>query len=202
MSATPLAEMMNVGDVISSFRDAMLDQDIDVRGEIIADGTLHRYHVEGDTRGSRNAWAILHIDERPAGMFGCNKRHGDHKFNWQSSQKTAPLTPEEKKAYAERVAKDRADKDAAEKARYEKAAKIANSVWENAAEVSDDHPYLQSKGIKAHGLKSAKWFKVNAETGKASLISDNALLVPITDRKRKIHSLQAIFPTKNKIHGG
>lgn len=201
MSTTQLAEKVSLGETVAAFLDAMMEQGINTRDEIVADGTLHRIHVDGDSRGSRNGWYILHFDEKPAGMFGCNKRHGDHKFQWQSSQKTVPLTLEEKKAYAERVASERAEKLAAEKARHEKAAKIANAVWDNATDATDDHPYLLSKRVKVHGLRQGKWYKVNPETGESRLISDNALLVPITDRKRKIHSLQAIFPAKLQSMG-
>ncbi|HHK8878566.1 TPA: VapE domain-containing protein [Escherichia coli] len=201
MSATQLAEKVSLSETIAAFRDAMMEQGIETRDEIVADGHLHRIHAEGDRKGSRNAWYCLHFDERPAGTFGCNKRHGDHKFQWQADRKATPWTPEERKAWAERVAKERAEKQAAEKERHEKAARIANSVWENAGDATDEHPYLKAKGVKAHGLKAGKWFRVNTETGDARLISDNALLVPITDRKRKIHSLQAIFPAKMKAIG-
>lgn len=196
MSTTQLAEKVSLAETVAAFLDAMIDQGIDTRDEIVADGHLHRIHVEGDRKGSRNAWYCLHYDERPAGTFGCNKRHGDHKFKWQADRNATPWTPEERKVWADRVAKERAEKQAVERERHEKAARIANSVWENAAEATDEHPYLQAKGVKAHGLKVGKWFKVNTETGDARLISDNALLVPISDRKRKIHSLQAIFPGK------
>jgi len=201
MSATQLAEKVSLSETITAFRAAMVEQGIETRDEIVADGHLHRIHADGDRKGSRNAWYCLHFDERPAGTFGCNKRHGDHKFQWHADRKATPWTQEERKEWAERVASERAEKQAAERDRHEKAARIANSVWENAAEATDEHPYLQTKGVKAHGLKIGKWFRVNTETGDARLISDNALLVPISDRKRKIHSLQAIFPAKMKTIG-
>ncbi|MBL0866743.1 bifunctional DNA primase/helicase [Pectobacterium carotovorum] len=192
---------MSLVATVEKFRAAMLEQGIEVCGQIVADGTLHRYHVEGDARGSRNAWAILHFDEKPAGMFGCNKRHGDHKFQWQSSLQTEPMSPEEKKAYAERVARERAEKDAAARAKHEAAATAANTLWEACQDAPDDHPYLKSKGVKAHGLRVGKWEKVNQDTGEVRLISDNALLVPIANVSRNIQSLQAIFPSKLKAMG-
>jgi putative DNA primase/helicase len=57
-------------DVIGYFRTAMLDAGLACRGEIIPDGTLHRFYVEGDRRGTRNGWYILHTDGLPAGAFG------------------------------------------------------------------------------------------------------------------------------------
>lgn len=197
MSATHLAEVMSANDTISAFRDAMMEQGIETRDEIVADGQLHRFHVEGDVRGANNGFYCLHFDEKPAGIFGCNKRFGfDKKFQWQSNQKTAQWTPEERQAYKERVARERPAKDAAEKARHEAAAAAANQLWEASTEASNDHPYLKAKGVKAHGLRVGKWEKVNKETGEVRLISSNALLVPVCDSQRKIHALQAIFPSK------
>lgn len=37
---------------------------------IEADGLLHRFHVEGDKRGTLNGWYCLHLDGRAAGIFG------------------------------------------------------------------------------------------------------------------------------------
>lgn len=197
-----LSQKLSLSETIEQFRDAMRDQGIETKNEIIPDGKLHRFHVDGDAKGSLNGFYCLHFDEKPAGIFGCNKRYGfDKKFQWQSNQKTKEWTPEERQAYKERVARERAEKDAAEKARHEAAAAAANALWEASAEASDDHPYLKSKGVKAHGLRVGKWEKINKATGEVRLITDNALLVPICDRTRKIHSLQAIFPAKMKSMG-
>ncbi|WNL63597.1 DNA primase [Aeromonas phage ST4] len=197
-----LGKQISLSDTFDQFISAMREQGIETDDEIVADGKLHRIHVVGDARGSRNGFYCLHYDEKPAGIFGCNKRYGfDHKFQWQSNVKTAPWTEEERQAYRDRVAKERAEKDAAEKARHEAAASAANDLWNASQEATDDHPYLKSKGVKAHGLRVGRWEKVNKETGEVRFISDNTLLVPICDRTRKIHSLQAIFPSKLKIMG-
>lgn len=197
-----LGNQLSLTDTLDQFIGAMREQGIETGEEIVADGKLHRIHVIGDARGSKNGFYCLHYDEKPAGIFGCNKRFGfDHKFQWQSNVKTAPWTDEERRAYKDRVAKERAEKDAAEKARHEAASAAANALWNTSPEASDDHPYLKSKGVKAHGLRVGKWEKVNKETGEVRPISDNTLLVPICDRTRKIHSLQGIFPSKLAIMG-
>lgn len=197
-----LSKKLSLSETIEQFRDAMRDQGIETKSHIEADGKLHRFHVDGDAKGSLNGFYCLHFDEKPAGIFGCNKRYGfDKKFQWQSNQKTQEWTPEERAAYKARVAKERAEKDAAEKARHEAAAAAANELWNASAEASDDHPYLKSKGVKAHGLRVGKWEKVSKDTGEVRLITDNALLVPVSDKKRNIHSLQAIFPAKMKAMG-
>ena len=197
-----LSKKLSLSETIEQFRDAMRGQGIETKSHIEADGKLHRFHVDGDAKGSLNGFYCLHFDEKPAGVFGCNKRYGfDKKFQWQSNQKTQEWTPEERAAYKARVAKERAEKDAAEKARHEAAAAAANALWDSSAEASDDHPYLKSKGVKAHGLRVGKWEKIDKTTSEVRLITDNALLVPISDKRRKIHSLQAIFPAKMKAMG-
>lgn len=197
-----LGNQLSLSDTLDQFISAMREQGIETDDEIVADGKLHRIHVVGDSRGSRNGFYCLHFDEKPAGIFGCNKRYGfDHKFQWQSNVKTAPWTEEQRQAYRERVARERAEKDAAEKARYEQAAAHANQIWDASQPANDDHPYLLRKGVKAHGLRLGAWELVDQETGEVRVISDKALLVPICDRTRKIHSLQGIFPSKLESMG-
>lgn len=197
-----LSAKLSLSETIEQFRDAMRAQGIETKNEIFPDGKLHRFHVDGDAKGSLNGFYCLHFDEKPAGIFGCNKRYGfDKRFQWQSNQKTKEWTPEERQAYKERVARERAEKDAAERARHKAAADAANQLWDASSEATDDHPYLKAKGVKAHGLRVGKWEKINKATGEVRLITDNALLVPICDRTRKIHSLQAIFPAKMKAMG-
>lgn len=197
-----LGNQLSISDTLDQFISAMREQGIETDDEIVADGKLHRIHVVGDSRGSRNGFYCLHYDEKPAGIFGCNKRYGfDHKFQWQSNVKTAPWTEEQRQAYRERVARERAEKDAAEKARYEQAAVHANEIWDASQPATDDHPYLLRKGVKAHGLRLGTWELVDQETGEVRHISDQTLLVPICDRTRKIHSLQGIFPSKLESMG-
>ncbi|MGL4460133.1 MAG: hypothetical protein ACRCUB_17400, partial [Plesiomonas shigelloides] len=133
---------LSLSQTIDQFIGAMREQGIETNEEIHADGKLHRIHVIGDAPKSQNAFYCLHFDERPAGIFGCNKRFGfDHQFKWQANVKSQPWTEEERQAYRDRVAKERAQKDAEQKARYEKAAKAAKALWEASSEATDDHPY-------------------------------------------------------------
>lgn len=195
------SKQLSVNDTVDQFRLAMREQGIETTAEIIPDGKLHRFHVNGDARGSLNGFYCLHYDEKPAGIFGCNKRFGnEHKFNWQANAKVE-WSDEDRRAYKERVAKERAQKDAAEKTRLEQVAVEANEIWNAATPADDSHPYLVSKGVKAHGLRVGRWEKVNQESSEIWFTEENALLVPIADRTRKIQSLQAIMPEKSKYLG-
>lgn len=96
---------------------------------------------------------------------------------------------ERRRAAAER-ARQAAEQEAVVHARV---AEQAQAIWD-AAQPTDTHPYLERKGVAAHGLRVGRWEVVRESTGEVTLISDKALLIPIRDRQRKIWSLQAIFP--------
>ena len=53
----------------SQFRQAMQAVGIHYSGEIIADGQLHRFHIEGHKQSRRNGAYKLHLDGCPAGYF-------------------------------------------------------------------------------------------------------------------------------------
>ncbi|MDO3558278.1 toprim domain-containing protein [Ralstonia pseudosolanacearum] len=195
------AQTLTESDVIDQFCAAMREQDISVSpADIEPDGKLHRIHVDGDPKNVKNGWYCLHIDERPAGEFGCNRRYGhDHKFKWSAKQKARRFTAEERKAYRDRMERKRAEREAELAARHAAAAALARQLWDAASDC-ETHPYLERKQIQSHGLRVGKWEKIDEETGDVRLISKQALLVPIRDTKKQIHSLQAIFP--RKLMGG
>ena len=56
------------------FKQAMQAAGVEPGASVVADGTLHRFQVEGDRPGSKNGWYVLHGDDPAAGQFGCFKR--------------------------------------------------------------------------------------------------------------------------------
>lgn len=73
------------------------------------------------------------------------------------------------------------------------AAKLANLTWEAAWPALDDHPYLQAKGVKSHGLRVGDWPLIN-DAGEVFRRVPGALLAAIVDAKNgKIISLQGIM---------
>lgn len=186
------------GDVIDQFLAAMREKNIDVDEPIIADGKLHRYHATGDRHHTRNAWAILHIDDRPAGQFGCNKRYGHGvKFPWKMNG-VSELT-EDQRRELKRIARERREKrEEEEKIASAKAATRARKIYDAARPV-DLHPYLKAKGVQSNPrLRVADWRWLDEETGETGLIASDALIVPIWDFSQEMHSLQVIyFDTKS-----
>ncbi len=188
------------GDPVAIFSDAMKSSGIIVNGPIVDDGKLHRYHAHGDRKGSRNAWAILHVDSVPAGAFGDYKR--GIKIKW-SAKGTTQLSREERQALAAKIKADQAAREAAELAKQEAAAEQANRVWRAAKEPAA-HPYLTRKAIAPiGGVRVADWVKefTDDDTGEVRTVRvPNALLIPIYAAKDTIVSLQGIFSSdKNPL---
>jgi len=184
--------MVDAGSIIEDFRAAMRAQDIDVRESLIADGAFHRVHIEGDRAQSKNGWYILHVDDHPAGAFGCWKRHGKLKFSW-TAKETTQWSTEQKREFRERMERERQEKLRAQQARHAAAAQQAQALWDASEPADDDHPYLQRKACKPHGIRVGRW-EVKSPAGDITLVSKLALLIPLRDTKKQIWSLQAIFP--------
>lgn len=103
-------------------------------------------------------------------------------FKFDSDEKRTPISQEE----IERRARERQEREeaaAAEAAEARaKAAEKANEIWNAARDIEgDDHPYLQRKGVLAHGVRVGAW---KGQT--------DALLIPMRNADGEIVSLQAI----------
>ena len=187
---------MSANAAIDDLLAAMREQGIEPSDPLKLDGTLERFHVQGDRQGSTNGWAKIFLDAKPAGNFGCMKRWGDHKFSWKAKRDTKPMSAAELKTQREDWARRKAEQTAAAIKRHADAAGRAQSIWAAAQPAPDDHPYLMRKGVKSHGLRVGQWEYINTDTGEVFTLTKNALLVPICDKTRTIHSLQGIFPGK------
>jgi putative DNA primase/helicase len=198
MAASPISEHA----VIDEFVAAMRERDIPVDEPIVADGKLHRYHVEGDRGRDRNAWAILHIDAHPAGEFGCNKRHNGSKFPW-SMKGTRTLTAAERAAMKEKAKLRAVQREAEDELRHAEAAQRALAIYEAAAPVPHaSHPYLTRKNVPSSPkLRIGNWYYADEETGEEILVSEDALIVPMMVSTTRILSLQAIFADSREKSG-
>ncbi|MET4489457.1 PriCT-2 domain-containing protein [Bradyrhizobium sp. LA7.1] len=125
-------------------------------------------------------------------------------LGWKDDSKyekpSAEVIAKRKAAAAERAAQYAAE-EAAEQAA---AAERAQALWDAAAP-ADTHPYLERKGVQAHGLRVGNWEYTDAGTGEVYQIP-NCLLIPMRDRTRKLWSLQCIEPDakrdKRYLKGG
>ena len=106
---------------------------------IVFDGRLHRFRVEGDHRGSRNGWLVLHDDGLPAGVFGSWRTGQPHRWRAEGGE---ALTPEQRRREERRIKEARAQRAVEERSRREQARVRAGSLWAQARPAEDDHPYL------------------------------------------------------------
>jgi putative DNA primase/helicase len=151
------------------FADAMRDAGIDPPLELVADGIMHRFRQGDDRRDKRNGWSVLHLDP-PAGAFGCWKRGISEKWSPAKEYSEEERAEFRRKVEAER--KKRMEREAKEK---EVCRQKAVAIWGRAKQV-EAHPYLEKKGVKAHGAR------VYGET----------LVLTVADSAKVIHGLQFI----------
>ena len=156
------------------FRNALARAGLAMRkGDLVADGVLHRYQVEGDKVGSKNGWYVLHANAQPFGAFGSWKTGQSE--TWSPST-TETMTEPERKALAALIAAAKLARDAEQAAVYTSARKRAHDLWEKAKPADGGHLYLVSKGVPAYGLKLLR----------------QQLVVPLRDVDGILHSLQFI----------
>lgn len=163
-------QLGNSFDISEALKQAMHRYGIDCTDNIPVDGKIHRFHVAGDKKGSKNGWALLH-DDPPAGAFGCWKRNIRAKLNLPSHADPSSL-------YRRRNIEASADKTATEKHQKDKIIEL----WELATPATDGCKYLRVKKVKSYGLR---YFQ-------------NALLIPVKDIDGNIHGVQRIWPDGSK----
>jgi putative DNA primase/helicase len=141
--------------------------------EIIADGQLHRFHVEGDRQGSKNGWLVAHLNGTPAGAFG----------SWKTGQtqiwcakRRSDMTASERNSYRNFVSSARAQRESAREETQVSASKRAHEIWSSARAAPDDHLYLLRKRASAHDLR----------------VWNGKLVVPVRDPGGNLKSLQFI----------
>lgn len=153
----------------------------------LATGSLIRFRCDGDGKGRRNGWAILYLDERPAGAFG-NYRLNTGTLKWKSSDGRPALTAEEREALQREWQATRDRREAERKAAEHEAAMDAGEMWSRAAPADAEHPYLARKKIDPTPLRQL----------------GQMLLVPMYDDQGTLWNLQRIGPDGEKrfLRGG
>lgn len=176
---------MNSFAIESDFIACMSEFGLTTRDAIVADGQLHRVHVEGDKPRTKNGWYILFSDGVPSAVFG----------NWKTGCKKAWCSKEwkclshtERVTTRQRIEQARMARECESQANRAMAAKKAFGIWCKSLPASDVHPYLLKKGVKCYGLR----------------LLGNALVIPLRDGFGALHSLQFIDVLGNKrfLSGG
>lgn len=165
---------------IEQFREAMTAAGLRTNDDIVDDGKVQRFHVDGDKPRSKNGWYILHGDGIPAGAFGSWKH--DVSANW-CAKSDREFTPDERRAYAQRMEVIKREREAEQERVRAEARVRAAAIWEASAPANDNHPYLVRKQIKAFDIRESR----------------GSLVLPVTSPDGTIQSLQFIDADGNKL---
>lgn len=173
-------------DVVDAFRRALIDVNLEPSESSVlkGDGQLHRYHVAGDKRASRNGWYVFHADGFPTAVFGTWKDGGtSHTWHLDVGRK---MNAAERAESRKRIEAARAASAAHLEAERTKAREKSRRLWEEArSDVDVTHPYLSKKGVRPHGIRQLR----------------ELLLVPLRDTSGELHGLQFIAADGTKKFG-
>ena len=170
----------NIGRVNAGGRGASMLQAMQMAGlapakalDLVPDGKLRRYRVEGDKAGSTNGWYVLHSHPILAGAFGSWKTGESH--NWHEAG-AKPLTPEERAAMQRHMQAAQAARVIEQDRVHGEARAKAERLWRTARPATNAHPYLERKRINAIGIRRLR----------------DMLLIPARDAAGVLHTLQFI----------
>ncbi len=176
-------------DPVAEFGDAIRAAGLALEGAPIMDGKLHRVALADGKPGSRDGAYVGYLDGKPAGFIQ-NFKTG-LKENWVASG--VQLNPEQVARLAADALIAKEQRQAELSAQHETVAKKSQYRWDKAEEIPEgsSHPYLERKGVQAHGVKVDQY---------------GNLVVPMRDSSGKLWSVQTISPEeggpKNLAKGG
>jgi len=160
--------------VVDQFAAAMRAAGLATDEPIRADGNLHRFRVEGDKRGTKNGFYVLHADGIPAGEFGSWKTGITETWRADIGRSLTSIEEAEMRSRVEASRKARAAEEERQRAA---ARKRAADLWGKASpRVKVKHGYLVAKCVRAYGLRQL----------------GDQLLVPVRDTTGTLHGLQCI----------
>lgn len=171
----PAKEPVSMAEAISKFRDAIASAGYGAP-DIIPDGTIQRFELEGGKPGNKAGWYVLFLDEIPAGSFGTFR--DDSCESW-CAYLNREVSPEDWALVEKKMEQARAMRQAQKEKEQAKKAQRAQTLAASLGPATDDHPYLTRKGVPA--LPGV-------------LLDDEDIILPLHDENGVIWSTQRIYP--------
>lgn len=176
-----------ISDPVAVLLDSMRGYGLEpAMGDIVLDGRIHRFRVNGDKAGSQNGWYVGHLIPAPAGAFGSWKT--GESYRWHTHQSRKAIGPAELNEQR-RQFEDMRRQHVEEVVRVREAARDkAARLWGMTKPADATHPYLVRKGVKAWGIRQLR----------------ESLVIPARDTRGRLHTLQFIGPdgAKRFLSGG
>ena len=167
-------------------KNAIIDAGLEPPLEIILDGKIHRFKSGSKGRGGygdKSGWYIGFGDNGiPAAKFGDWRWGVEH--SW-SAEIGRDLSPHEKMAFTRRMEEARQARETAEKLMRDNVSDVVNKIWSEAAEATEDHPYLIKKKIQPNG---------------ARVTGDGRLIVPLFNSDGEMTTVQYIDSDGGKLY--
>lgn len=183
-TATNSSANYTTSSIETEFRQAMQATGIHYSGDIIADGKLHRFHIEGHKQGSKNGAYTLHLDGYPAGYFQDYKTGISQ--TWRSGNGCQPVSY----ALLQQINQAKQQREAKQRQRHAAATIKAVNIWSRSKPISQqsDHVYLVNKHIQPNGAR----------------LYGDALVISIYNESDELVNLQFINPKGEKrfLSGG
>lgn len=180
--------MLAQSDPIAAFVGFLAEHGITPTGSLIADGELHRCHVDGHAAGSKNLAYVIHADDHPAGWFHEFKSGISRTWKQEGEWKPCP-------DFMRQMAEAKQQREQQLQAKHERIAALARRLWANASPCHE-HPYLTRKAIRPHRVRVSTWrIRHQVDAGRWDYRTvGNVLLVPLFDASGALWNLQGIFP--------
>jgi putative DNA primase/helicase len=164
-------------DILEVFRARMARDGIVTNEQVIPDGELYRFHVQGDKAGVKDGFYVLHQSNGIyGGIFGSWHINGGEYKKWCSKRKE-DISPEEYERLLEQINKSKLQYKQERKKRQHEASETARRIWSESKSATDEHPYLVKKDVKALGVRVS---------------ANGKLIVPLYGIDKQLHSLQFI----------
>ena len=167
-------------------KNAIIDAGLEPPLEIRLDGKIHRFKSGSKGRGGygdKSGWYIGFGDNGiPAAKYGCWRWGVEH--SW-SAEIGRDLSPHEKMAFTRRMEEARQARETAEKLMRDNVSDVVNKIWSEAAEATEDHPYLIKKKIQPNG---------------ARVTGDGRLIVPLFNSDGEMTTVQYIDSDGGKLY--
>lgn len=171
----------HIADFIAFMSSNGVEPAENIAGQL-ASGAMVRFDCRGDKKGRKSGWAILYLDERPAGAFG-NWKENTGTLKWKANDDGPALSAEEREALQREWREKKAEREQ-QRIETQRATSLdAAEIWQRSTPAKRDHPYLKAKSVKPYGLRQ----------------DGNKLLVPMYDVDGTLWNLQRIAPDGAKL---